>query len=333
MSTNKTLSTLCELRFRGDREDVLRSLGFIGAGLGVILMSLAVLGVMWAFEAVSGKGLVVVALGPVLGAVACLRGVIGLLVTTVRFRMYKSLLATLAVLGGIGLTARATVCEWRRGKAELERQAAEGERRKEAEQQRQQAEQQRQRAEQERRKAEQERRKAELVAACLQVPNLRGPGPTSPYVKGKLIVIGDEDTDYGGRTPPPPLFPVPGYQPPARVPPPSMAMSASRSRLDDLMPGLPPDLRAENLEEAQTVVWVKWIHRVVGEYQNPFSRHDYAYRCHATVTVIDRTIPAVVAVEELVGPEPPGVKPPDAWGKGEKPTAAVIDYLVRLPRR
>jgi hypothetical protein len=110
-------------------------------------------------------------------------------------------------------------------------------------------------------------------------------------------------------------------------------MSVSRSRLDDLMSQLPADLRADQPEEVRTVVWVKWIHRVVGEYQGPLSPHDYAYRCHATVTVIDRTIPAVVAVTELVGPEPPDVKPPDAWGKGQKPTAAVIDYLTGLPRR
>ena len=92
-------------QFENHPRDAVRSLWWIVAGLGLVAGSglLLVLIVMTGVP-VSGQGVIAVTLGPVMGGVMCLAGAAMLLITSIRFRMYRWLsvmaLVGVAIAGG-----------------------------------------------------------------------------------------------------------------------------------------------------------------------------------------------------------------------------------------
>jgi hypothetical protein len=292
------------LRFRGEPKDALRSLCFIGLGLGLCLLSLGMLWLMTFFSVVSGKGILVVVIGPLAGGICCVIGVLRFLLTTLRFRMYLSLLLFGIIGTGVAYGIHYGI-QSRRIKAA-------------------------------RRDAIRAAFKDEKVLRSLvEIRDLQK-AEGSPYLKGKLVVLLDEETDYNGF-PPPMLLRDPVF---LREQPVEKKMRAHMAGWHDLLFELPVALQATTPEEVTTVVWIKGIKQVVGVYKNTGRSEawledfpDHAYKYHATVTVIDRTVPAVVAVQAFVGPDPPEKKSASGDNGGSLPAREICNFLENLPRR
>jgi hypothetical protein len=187
-------------------------------------------------------------------------------------------------------------------------------------------------AEHERRERIQDAHKwEETVQSYLLIPNLKNRDRGEPYIRGKLVLLHDDDTDYAGHAPPLILA----------MDKPREEMSRT-AKLPDFFFELPRELQAENPREVETIVWLKTIKTVVGEYPRTgdepkilvtLNLRDYAYRYRKTLTVIDRTLPAVVGGAVFTGED----SLPERGAEGdrvfEKLNRNVVAFLASLPRK
>lgn len=120
------------------------------------------------------------------------------------------------------------------------------------------------------------------------------PGSMQPYVKGKVILVNKEE-----------------------------------KKIDHTYCELPEELRATRPEEVETIVWLEWGKDKVGRYTDGST----AYVNTCKVTIIDRSIPAIVAVTNLRGSMPPNMTTRGGGAGGSMPTEEVIAYLQNLPRK
>jgi hypothetical protein len=100
---------------------------------------------------------------------------------------------------------------------------------------------------------------------------------------------------------------------------------------EDVFFDLPEGLRATAPDEVGTVVLTKWGTKMVGMYTGPNGTSGGvadAQTCQ--VTVIDRSIPAVVAHRWFQGADPPLYY--NGTRTGPKPVKEVVDFLTGLPR-
>jgi hypothetical protein len=93
---------------------------------------------------------------------------------------------------------------------------------------------------------------------------------------------------------------------------------------------LPSELRAATPEEVGTIVRLKWGTKMVGMYVSGRGSEGAADAQTCEVTVIDKSIPAIVAWRSFQGDDPPmhftGAR------TGPKPVKAVVDFITSLPR-
>jgi hypothetical protein len=290
-------------QFKGEPKDAWRALCFIGAGVGLFLVTYGVVWLMAAWSVISGKGIIVAVLAPLLGGLLCLIGVVRFLVTTIRFRMYFALL-----LFALALTATAYGSFYYLHARSFEKA---------------------------RRAAVQAAFQGEkTLRPFVEIKDLRKV-EGDPYLTGKLVILLDEETDYNGFPPPKLLRDLPFVD--ER---PKKNMRPGSAKFHDLLFSLPVDLQAQTPEEVTTVIWVKGIKKVAGVYKQTGKSDglsedfpDYAYKYHATVMVIDRTVPAVVAVREILGPDAPKSKTSGGEDSGFLPVKEICEFLEGLPRR
>jgi len=244
----------------------------------------------------------VVLLG-VAGLVASLVGILGLFITTVRFRMHKSLAVLVVVLtGSIG-----GIYYWK------EMEAAEHERREQI------------------RSVHNAR---ETIESYVNIPNLKPLAQPSPHIRGKVVLIADGDVDYAGHAPPLGLW--------SREPP-RLEMQAAHARLSDLFFELPRDLQAESPSEVETIVWIHSLRTVIGQYPKKkedksrisivLDLPDYAYHYRTTVTIIDRVANEVVDVNALSTTDPLPEPAPDGEDAYKELNRAIVAYIKSQPRK
>jgi hypothetical protein len=140
------------------------------------------------------------------------------------------------------------------------------------------------------------------------VSGLKNPARTSPhrtkaYLKGKIIPV-----------------------------------NRMESRIDDIYFSLPEGLRATKPEDVGTIVWLDWEKDTVGHYcpeglGGCFSSDDPAIVNTCDVTIIDKSIPAIVVERNFRGSDPPEKKEKGGSGSGSMPTKEIIDYLKNLPKK
>jgi hypothetical protein len=98
---------------------------------------------------------------------------------------------------------------------------------------------------------------------------------------------------------------------------------------EDVFFDLPAGLRAATPEEVGTVVLLKWGTKMVGMYTGPNGFGGVADAQTCEVTVIDRSIPAVVARRSFQGHDPPTHY--NGTRTGPKPVEEVVNFLTGLP--
>lgn len=299
MSASEVLRTMFDFQRTGDRRDALRFLGMTFLGLGLLLLAVAVGWLFVYLDLFEGKGIAAIIILVLSGGVALLVGVIGLLVMTARYRMYKSFTVAVAVLLGLG----GAVYAWKALGA----------------------------AEQERRQRVRSAHEAEgVVQSYVAIPGLQEANEASAYIRGKLVLVHDEDTDFAGRRSPL------GFAVPVRE------EMGKHAKLPEFFFELPRELQAASPDEVETIIWLKTIKTVIGEYPKtkrdpPLAAMmdfpDYAYRYRKTVTVIDRTHLAAVGVKVFAGTDPLPGPAPDKEQTYLRLNREVVDYLKSLPRK
>lgn len=96
--------------------------------------------------------------------------------------------------------------------------------------------------------------------------------------------------------------------------------------VDTLLYKLPGEWKPHEPEDVATIILLKWVPQKVGWY---IQGGAFVQTC--TVTVIDRTIPAVLDSREFIGDPPP--ERGNAESYGSSPAQKIVDYLVSLPRK
>jgi hypothetical protein len=97
----------------------------------------------------------------------------------------------------------------------------------------------------------------------------------------------------------------------------------NKRELDDLHRGMPDELRAENLGEVGTVVWLEWDHKWVRGSKAPVCK----------VTVIDRARNVVVGENTFEGDPPPMPNLIDRLPVERRPNVEITTWLKGLPRK
>jgi hypothetical protein len=108
-----------------------------------------------------------------------------------------------------------------------------------------------------------------------------------------------------------------------------VAVNRSENQIDDIYFDLPQELRAAQPEEVGTVVWLEWGADRIGMYTDGAGA--YAHTCK--VTIIDMSIPAIIAERDFRGSRPPETKSGSGSRYGSKPTDKIVGYLKGLPRK
>jgi hypothetical protein len=136
-----------------------------------------------------------------------------------------------------------------------------------------------------------------LSAVWLKEPS---PGPSTAYVRGKVLPVIHKPYSGGGS----------GVQ-------------------KDLFWDLPSDLRPRNPDEVGTILWLDWEEK---SFSVPYIQFTYRvigiqYVCK--VTVIDRATNEKIGEQTFVGSDPRG----SGNYAGDKPYPQIIQYLQGLPRK
>jgi hypothetical protein len=114
----------------------------------------------------------------------------------------------------------------------------------------------------------------------------------------------------------------------------SVSGSQTRSvgKVDPVYYELPEASCPMQHEDVGTVAWLEWGARQVSSYAGVTP----GYECTITLTLIDTSVPAIIARREFVGAPPPkeisyeGLPP--AVVIGSPPIDAVVSYITELPR-
>jgi hypothetical protein len=110
-----------------------------------------------------------------------------------------------------------------------------------------------------------------------------------------------------------------------------IAIDKNRNIIDKLYYDLSEELRANTPEEVGTIVWLQCDENVVGYYGSTQTEGSEATYWTCDVTIIDKSIPAILEKRNFAGAPPPSKSA--GSGTGGKPTKEIIDYLVSLPRK
>jgi hypothetical protein len=116
-----------------------------------------------------------------------------------------------------------------------------------------------------------------------------------PYIKGKIIIIDNQ-----------------------------------KNKIDHIYYDLPENLRATKPENVGTIVLLEWGEDKIGFYASPRSE---AIVITCQVTVIDKSIPAIVSKVNFEGPPPPAILKSGESATGAMPTQEIVNYLQGLPRK
>jgi hypothetical protein len=113
---------------------------------------------------------------------------------------------------------------------------------------------------------------------------------------------------------------------PVHVQPKMIAIDFITKNIDDLHVLLPATLRADEPDEIQTVVYLRWDKRAVGQFSGGGT--NYARTCEVTVVVLGQP-PRCVCVKQIEGP------PYDKDGGssdlyGRMPNREVIEFLASI---
>ncbi|PYS87766.1 MAG: hypothetical protein DMF64_22310 [Acidobacteria bacterium] len=92
---------------------------------------------------------------------------------------------------------------------------------------------------------------------------------------------------------------------------------------------LPSELKAERPQDLGTIILLDWSSERVGKYDD--GQPGYVYLC--TVSVIDKSIPAVVGTKRFRGGDPPSYKKTYGPAYGTQPTYEILSYVKGLPRK
>jgi hypothetical protein len=107
-----------------------------------------------------------------------------------------------------------------------------------------------------------------------------------------------------------------------------ITVNKKENRIDDIYFKLPEELRATKPEDVGTIVWLDWGEDRVGFYLG--SHGDATVNtCH--VTIIDKSVPAIVGEINFRGSDPPE----RSYGSssGSMPTEVIVNYLRNLPKK
>ena len=111
---------------------------------------------------------------------------------------------------------------------------------------------------------------------------------SSPYLKGKVVLV-----------------------------------DRNKRELDGLHRAIPAAMRAENINEIGTVVWLEWDYKWVRGGRAPVCK----------VSVIDRARNVVVGEETFEGQPPPPPSPYNSCPSEYRPNAEITGYIQDLPRK
>lgn len=98
------------------------------------------------------------------------------------------------------------------------------------------------------------------------------------------------------------------------------------NKADHLYFSLPEEIRANNPDEVETIVWLECTERVAGTY----SSGTKGYRTICDVTIIDKASATIVGRETFYGEAPPQVKSGFGDWHGGRPTGEIVDYIENL---
>jgi hypothetical protein len=101
---------------------------------------------------------------------------------------------------------------------------------------------------------------------------------------------------------------------------------------DEVFSELPAEMCAARPAEVGTVVLLKWDWQSVGYYAGPEGHHGSGRVHTCDVTVIDQSIPAIVARKTFHGGSPPLTKVGSGDAYGSRPVGEIVTYLRGLPR-
>jgi hypothetical protein len=96
-----------------------------------------------------------------------------------------------------------------------------------------------------------------------------------------------------------------------------------KRELDGLHRAIPAAMRAENVKEVGTVVWLEWDHKWVTGGRAPVCK----------VTVIDRERNVIVGENTFEGWPPPPPSRDNRFPTEERPNAEITGYIKGLPRK
>jgi hypothetical protein len=141
-----------------------------------------------------------------------------------------------------------------------------------------------------------------VTVSGLKNPARSSPHRTQAYLKGKIIPV-----------------------------------NKTENKIDDIYYSLPEGLRATKPEDVGTIVWLDWGEDKVGHYCSEyipgcFSSDDPAIVNTCDVTIIDKSIPAIVVERNFRGSDPPQ-KTKGGGASGSMPTEEIVDYLQNLPKK
>ena len=102
---------------------------------------------------------------------------------------------------------------------------------------------------------------------------------------------------------------------------------------DRLYYSLTLDIRAQAIDEVETVVLIKWNSRLEGYYVSESTKKysGDAFRAIGNVIVLDWNQKKIVDQKEFVGQEPPQVIRTAGDYETAKPAAAILKYINSLP--
>ncbi len=105
-----------------------------------------------------------------------------------------------------------------------------------------------------------------------------------------------------------------------------ITIDKEKNKVDPLYLKLPKELHATQPEEVGTIVWLEWGEEKDGTYTDGSGA--YVYTCQ--VTIIDKSLRAIIGQRIFRGSSPPAVKTGAGSRYGSKPTNKIIDYLAYL---
>jgi hypothetical protein len=108
-----------------------------------------------------------------------------------------------------------------------------------------------------------------------------------------------------------------------------IAVNKKEKKIDDIYFKLPEELRATKPENVGTIVWLDWGEDEVGTYTD--AETATVITCH--MTVIDKSIPAIVGEINFRGDDPPELKKRLDSSSGTTPDEDIVFFLQNVPKK